>query len=388
MPGYIPFFCIPFLLLTAAMTGAQPVSSVDGPLHLRPGEPSVTLEKVSVADSRAVRGFLGTPVDGSVASWGYRGETCEYPDTGKEGYDAGAGVDYSFNGNDGLHLTFADAGGFDLIVLRGGAKTRMYGNNTELVEPRGKKTLHEFNGSGATQVVSFPRRIGARKVSFFGVRDGAIADVSFFRIQRKGMAENVTRKLFLSSSPVQLPEPVSKFDPESIALALPVRYKDQPAVLYGMKDAAKSGVRIPCKASAPVHFVSSPTGTRSGLDAVQFDLAVTDAPGAFTLTAVVQDPLDPRLDLARLDFACSGSGRYRFRLDIPDQVLFEKSRLWLTLLFDRDVTLTGPDGNAPLLGIESLPVAAALPEAAAHRKFLLKTFFVILSEARPWGRYQ
>jgi len=103
-----------------------------------------------------VRGFLGTPVDGSVVSWGYRGAICEYPDTGIEGYDAGAGVDYSFNGNDGLHLTFADEKGFDLIVLRGGAKTRLYENNTELVEPRGRKSLHEFEGSGTTQVVRFP----------------------------------------------------------------------------------------------------------------------------------------------------------------------------------------------------------------------------------------
>ncbi len=46
---------------------------------------SYSIEKIQVIDCRAIRGFLGTPVDGSIHSWGYRGAKCEYPDTGKEG---------------------------------------------------------------------------------------------------------------------------------------------------------------------------------------------------------------------------------------------------------------------------------------------------------------
>ncbi len=355
---------------------------------LSPGEPTVTVEKVAVADCRAVRGFLGTPVDGSVVSWGYRGAVCEYPDTGIEGYDAGAGVDYSFNGNDGLHLTFADAGGFDMVVLRGGAKARLYGNNTGLIEPSDGKALYEFNDSGITQTVRFPRRVDAQKASFFGVRDGAIADVGFYRIHPAEAAGHAPQMRYLSSSPAQLPEPSSKFAPESILPALPERYPGKEGALFEISETAPRGVRLPCRADVPVHFISSPGEGRSGLDALRFDLEVSDAPGSFTMTAVVQDPLDPRLDLVWVDVSCSGNGRYRFRLDFPDQVLFATSRLWLTLIFDSDVTLSGPDGAAPLLQVETIPVARALPEAVQYRKLLLKSFFVILSESRPWGRYQ
>lgn len=105
-----------------------------------------SIEKIQVTDCRAVRGFLGTPVDGSIQSWGYRGAIVEYPDTGKEGYDAGAGVDYSFNDNDGLHIGLCDGIGFDAVILRGGAHTRLYNDAASLVEPKGTVPLYEFHG--------------------------------------------------------------------------------------------------------------------------------------------------------------------------------------------------------------------------------------------------
>jgi len=360
----------------------------DVDLRLKPDDPPVTVEKVAVKDCRAVRGFLGTPVDGSVFSWGYRGAICEYPDTGIEEYDAGAGVDYAYNGNDGLHMTLEDESGFDMIVLRGGAKTRLYTNNTELVESVGTQVLHEFDGAAAIQSMRFPSRVVAQKVSFFGVSDGAIADVGFYRIHRDGGEIGDVRLLRLSASQARIPEPTSKFDPESLRFAIEECYKDLPVAIYNMADSAQPGTRISCQAAVPAHFVSMPGGERNGLDAVQLDFVVSDAPDGFAVTTVLHDPIDPRLDLACVDFACTGNGRYRFRLDVPNQVLFENSRIWLTLIFDHDLTLSGPDGDAPLLGIESIPIAQALSEAIDYRKFLLKSFFIILSEARPWGGFR
>ncbi len=90
------------------------------------GQPFV-VRKVPVADCRAVRGFLGAPVDGSLHSRDYRGTVREYPRTASDG------VAYSFNRNDELHVTLADSEGFDLVVLRGGAKARLYGNVNALV---------------------------------------------------------------------------------------------------------------------------------------------------------------------------------------------------------------------------------------------------------------
>ena len=88
-------------------------------LTLQPGHAeAVTVEKLPVADCRVVRGFLGTPVDGSIRSWDYRGTVREYPRTASDG------VAYSFNRNDGLHITLGDDLGFDVLVLRGGAHGR------------------------------------------------------------------------------------------------------------------------------------------------------------------------------------------------------------------------------------------------------------------------
>jgi len=98
----------------------------------------VVVKKVPAVDCRVVRGFLGVPVDGSVYSRDYRGTVREYPRTASDG------VVYSYNKNDGLHITLSDGDGFDVIVLRGGANARVYANTTSLTEPRGTKALHRF----------------------------------------------------------------------------------------------------------------------------------------------------------------------------------------------------------------------------------------------------
>ena len=77
--------------LMFTLTATHGHASENGPVQLTPGT-SVTLKKVPVVDSRAVRGFLGTPVDGSITSWGYRGVVVEYPDTGKVWPDIGDAV--------------------------------------------------------------------------------------------------------------------------------------------------------------------------------------------------------------------------------------------------------------------------------------------------------
>jgi hypothetical protein len=66
-------------------------------------------------------------------------------------------------------------------------------------------------------------------------------------------------------------------------------------------------------------------------------------------------------------------------------VLLAGSQVWVTLRFGRDVVLSGPAGGAPHFRPHLVPRAQAMPEALAHRKFLLKTFFGLMSEPRPWG---
>ena len=117
------------------------------------------------------------------------------------------------------------------------------------------------------------------------------------------------------------------------------------------------------------------------------DMRISGIRGPATFTAVVQDPLDPRLDLAWVDFTVDRPGRVQTVLDIPDQVLLRGSRLWVTLRFNREVILASPKGGSPEFRLDMASSAKVLPEALARRKFLMRTFFSLLSEPRPWGRF-
>ena len=87
-----------FLFALAVLFAGIPSVSDGGTkpsLLLKAGDPAfVEVQKVPVVDCRVVRGFLGTPVDGSVTSKDYRGRVREYPHTASDG------VVYSYNRND------------------------------------------------------------------------------------------------------------------------------------------------------------------------------------------------------------------------------------------------------------------------------------------------
>ncbi|MHB9030031.1 MAG: hypothetical protein ACYC9O_14790, partial [Candidatus Latescibacterota bacterium] len=183
-----------------------------------------------------------------------------------------------------------------------------------------------------------------------------------------------------------LPGRKSKYEPENILNAVKERYSGEPGAPLALAPGA-SGAPVRVEKDRPVHFLTPPFTGRRGLEAVSFDLTVAGPSGPFPFTAVVQDPLDPRLDLAWVEFEGNGPGRYRLTLDIPDQALLPDTRLWLTLRFGAAVALSGPEGGAPRFGLRFIPVEKALPEAVERRKFLLKTFYALLSEPRPWGYY-
>lgn len=93
MRKYVSVFIILFFI---ALISSAEESRTE--ISLKPHEERVTIKKVLVTDSRAVRGFLGTPVDGSIHSWDYRGTVREYPKTASDG------VVYSYNNNEGRSL--------------------------------------------------------------------------------------------------------------------------------------------------------------------------------------------------------------------------------------------------------------------------------------------
>jgi hypothetical protein len=145
---------------------------------------------------------------------------------------------------------------------------------------------------------------------------------------------------------------------------------------------------VTLRAGRAVHFITPPFEEVIGLASIAIDARITGPSEAFSLTVVVQDPLDPRLDLTCVPLALQKEGRLQLLLDIPDQVLLAGSHVWLTLRADREVRVSGPDGGAPQIRLRFVPRDKALPEALAWRKLLLKSFFSLLSEPRPWGGYR
>ncbi|MHB9030701.1 MAG: hypothetical protein ACYC9O_18190, partial [Candidatus Latescibacterota bacterium] len=172
-------------------------------IPVRP-DAAVIVTKVPATDCRVVRGFFGVPVDGSVRSWDYRGETAEYPERASDG------VHYSFNNNDGVHITLRDGLGFDAVVLRGGAHARMYADANSLTEPDGRKPSGQFPGGGESETLRFDRRLKAGSASFFGVDRGKLAEVSFYRISADS-SPNSGETWTATGVPINLPGRKSKY---------------------------------------------------------------------------------------------------------------------------------------------------------------------------------
>jgi hypothetical protein len=336
----------------------------------------VTIRKASVVDCRVVRGFLGTLVDGSVRSWDYRGTVREYPRTASDG------VAYSYLNNDGAHIRLADGESFNMVVLRGGAKARMYVDVNGLTEPAGCEPVCRFEGGKEVETVCLDHVIKAAKVSFFGVEGGAFADVAFYRVREGAGVDSTAETWTPGPGPYDLPKPQSQFAPESLYLGMKERYGDrQHRVVPLVKE---NGVAVPLslKGGQPVHLVSGLLSGGRGLSAIDLTAKVVGEAGSHTLTIAVQDPLDPRLDLTWVELEIQVPGSLELQLDVPDQVLPENSQLWLTLRSDKDVQL-----ETPRFGLHFVPQKQALPEALTWRKLLMRSFYSLMSEPRPWGAY-
>ncbi len=113
--------------LWCALAGAAPEAS-DG-IDLQPGQP-LRVRKILPVDCRLVRGFTHAPVDGRVDTRYPTGTVGEW-----QGLHGTPAVNYRlFNGNDGLHVTLAEAG-FDAIQIRGRWRGRVYAGREGLHPP-------------------------------------------------------------------------------------------------------------------------------------------------------------------------------------------------------------------------------------------------------------
>jgi hypothetical protein len=354
-------------------------------ISLQPNQPGfVIVRKVPVADSRVLTAFVGNLVDGTGNSKSYTGSRLEYPSRG-----VGGGASFKYGSNKGVHLTLADAAGFDAVVLRGGAKVKMYADATSVTEPATGSFLWQFAGGErylGVETVQLPERVATQRVSFFQLESGFLGDISFYRRSSSAAEADDFEAWESPNGVLTLPPPASEFSPESLERAMAERYAegDRSARTLALNG---GGGPIAVAANQAVHFITAPFDSERGLHWVGLEASITGPSGPFSFTAVVQDPLDPRLDLTWVKFQASGPGEFRLVLDIPDQVILPGTQLWVTLKFDNDVVLSGIDRAAPRFMFKFGSREAALPEALAWRKLLLKSFFAALSEPRPWSSY-
>ena len=354
-------------------------ASAPSGIMLAPGSKTVTvITKNAADDCRVVRGFNGAPVDGSVRSWTYIGWIIEYPGSSRDFIDPLTGVNYWYNGNDGVHVTLHDPKGFDAVVLRGGAKTRMYTGSSSIDEQTDRKPLHTFPGGDAVAAVRLPQRQKADKVSFFGTHEGRISDAAFYLIEERNSLPDQTEAYAPASDHLNISIPRSASAPQSIYRALNERYGDTDWTAHTLIPDNGSSQPVRMRAGEALHLITEEFDIERGLASVAFDLSIAGPKEAFTLTAAVQDPLDPRLDLAWAPLRCTGEGRYTFCLDIPDQVLLKGSQLWVTLICDTAAVLSGPGGGGPRMLLSFKEKSAVLDAAVRHRMFLLKHFFQLL----------
>ncbi len=224
----------------------------------------VRIEHVGVVDSRAVRGFIGTPFDGTVHSRGWNGAVWEYPQAG-----AGAGVGYAYGNNDGLHVRLAERGGFDAVQIRGGIRADLHAPALSYRGAGDSRPRHHFPGGALRSRALFGERIHEGDVSLTGVTDGVVADAAFFRIHRQA----------------PFAEPAQRWS---------------------------------------LGTVLTTTGV-TGLDAIGLSFDIDGHEDEMTL--IVDDPVDTRLRLLTVDIAAHGPGRTHVVLDIIDQLLPAKSQL-------------------------------------------------------------
>ncbi len=334
------------------------------------------IRKLAVTDSRVVRGFRGSPVDGTTRSYDFMFNVSEYPDPWSERFDSSSGVDYTFNDNDGLHLTL-EPGKVDAVVLRGGAHTGLYSGVEGLTEPEGMRPLATFDGATTPQVrLLNPPADALRGLSFFGTRDGYISDVQFFSIGDRSV-EGRRERWWPGTAQATLPAPRSPHDAASIRLALDELYPEPDRATHALGEGGAEAGSIDLAAGRAFHLISNPLKADEGLSAlaIEFD---KQSRSPVQLTLIIHDPLDPRLELVWLPLEVNGPTR--LEIDLPDQVPVGDCRLWITLLAERDMTLLN-SSFTPVF----IPREEALPEALRHRKFLLKHHFILLSEPRPWS---
>jgi len=326
-------------------------------------------KKLAVTDCRDMRGFVGAPVDGSLKSGQWDGGYWEYNQPG-----CGAGVGYAYMNSDGLHITFDGEQSFNWCVVRGGIKAGLYHDVKQYDDPKSGTPVYEFPGLTQNSRAWIPTGVKAKSVSFFNVTDGVIGDCAFFNVKfeaRKAGADDVTLALTKDS-----------VNPEgALKAGLDGRFAGNDRTFFALKAGAAEESKVNLEGERFVHFLSEPFDQERALTSVTLESMLDGSEGPLALTVRVQDPLNPRHELCGADFDLDkGKGAISLSLEFVPQVVSKGTRLWISLATERPAMLKGAK-----LVLHTAPIEQVRDQARAYRLFLLKGFYSIMSEARPWN---
>jgi hypothetical protein len=358
-----------FFVKNLKVSADLPPSATGPAIPIKSGE-AISVTKLMVSDCRSVRGFIIAPVDGTLKSTQWDGGTWEYNAPG-----AGAGVGYRYFNNDGLHITFADDKGFNAVVVRGGVKAKLLRDVAKYDEPASGTPVFEFPGQTSNSRAYFAESVKTKKVSFFEVKDGRIADCSFYRVEpvvadaKPGAPYYTT----LGGKPSALVE-----------ARLNERFAADERTVITMEAGEKPLTEATPKVDTDkaIHLISKPLDAETVISALELNFSIHGTAQNIPFTIRVQDPLNPRLELHGADYVLDKAGPVRLLLNFPDQIVPKGNAVWITVRFDQHVSM-----QMPTVSFHSVPREQAAPEALAHRLFLLRGFYSLMSEARPWNLF-
>jgi hypothetical protein len=372
-----------------------------------PPSGELVVKKLRVADCRLVKGFCHSPVDGRPDSWGYNGVVNEYDDSqGGEGHHW-QNLGYECIKEPAIHVTLADGDGFNHLMLRGGFVGSLWrdvdtddgqGRGTRLREigeaeicgPTANSTGKLRTGHHLFQRLEFPKEVRASRVSFFR-KDGLLGDAQFCRVHAAAVPEeSAAAREFRPGEPMA---DLASLGPDFLRFPCKTpawqhlsnferrfrRAEDRAA--FALVPGTASGRDLALGPSQAVHFFTPPLPANLPVGALRVALDLRGVPPGNLVNVTVQDPLNGNQELLRMDVRMPAAGPVRCLLDFADVLVPEGGRFWVTLASQHGGAL----GGGSRFSLVAAPEDAARAEHLAWRRFLLKGYFSVLSEARPWN---
>lgn len=335
----------------------------DGPAIAVPADKPVRISKLIVDDCRAERGFVTSPVDGRLNSYNWNVDSWEYNQR-----NAGAGVGYTYNDNEGLHITLADKGGVDAVQIRQGAKVKLYAGADRYDNPGKAPLVWEFTGKSTNSRAVFGKRVMSDRFSFFQLTDGLIADCSFLRVATDAPKGRPGTALAIGAAT----------EPGTVQAAAEARFPEVDRNFRSLGPGATQPFQAPQRKA--LHLIAAPFAAETSLDAIGVRITTGSELVTCPVTIAIQDPINPLHELMGVDCDLNGGKQFEVICDFPDQVIPAGKALWLTLTFGAPVDIA----QLQVVPYE-LSREQAVPEALAYRKLLMRGLFCQLSEARQWG---